>query len=82
MVERDPTGAFWIEEYRNGSLDQEQFPGHLATLGLPTIVLLFHPKYVQDFNFQCEGMVHDEGRSYWQVRPLLLPVPRHSQYRE
>jgi hypothetical protein len=68
MVQRNPNGAFWIEEYRNGGMDQEDFPGHLATLGLPTIVLLFHPKYSGDFNFQCEGMVHDEGRAYWQVR--------------
>lgn len=55
-------------EYRNGTNDQEQFPGHLATLGLPAIVLLFHPDLAADFNFQCEGMVHDEGRAYWQVR--------------
>jgi hypothetical protein len=67
MVERGPTGGFWFEEYRNGSSDQGQFPGHLATLGLPALVLLFHPAYAADFSFQCEGMVHDEGRAYWQV---------------
>src|SRR2546429_4572717 len=37
VVRRDRTGAFWLEEYRNGSTDHEQFPAHLATLGLPAI---------------------------------------------
>jgi len=68
VVERESTGMFWFDEYRNGSNDQGQFPGHLATLGLPAIVLMFHPDFAADFNFQCEGMVHDEGRAYWQVR--------------
>jgi len=68
VVGRDRTGAFWLEEYRNGSTDHEQFPAHLATLGLPAIVLLFHPDFAADFNFQCEGLVRDEGREYWQVR--------------
>jgi len=67
-VERQSSGMFWFEEYRNGSNDQGQFPGHLATLGLPAIVLLFHPDFAKDFNFECEGMVRDGGRAYWQVR--------------
>ena len=68
VVKRESPGVFWLDEYRNGTTDQEQFPGHLATLGLPAIVLLFHPDLAADFDFQCEGMVHDEGRAYWQVR--------------
>lgn len=68
VVTGDRTGIFWLEEYRNGSSDQEQFPAHLATLGLPAIVLLFHPEFAADFKFQCEGLVRDEGRAYWQVR--------------
>jgi hypothetical protein len=68
VVERDSPGVFWFDEYRNGSSDQGQFPGHLATLGLPALVLLFHPDFAADFSFQCEGMVHDEGRAYWQVQ--------------
>jgi hypothetical protein len=68
VVGHDRTGAFWLEEFRNGTTDQEQFPGHVATVGLPAVVLLFHPDFASDFNFQCEGLVHDEGRAYWQVR--------------
>src|SRR5207253_330205 len=68
VVGRDRTGAFWLEEYRNGSTDHEQFPAHLATLGLPAIVLLFHPDFAADFNFQCEGLARDEGREYRQGR--------------
>jgi hypothetical protein len=68
VAERGSAGAFWFDEYRNGSSDQGQFPGDLATLGLPALVLLFHPEFAADFSFQCEGMVHDEGRAYWQVR--------------
>src|SRR5207245_11438928 len=75
VVGRDRTGAFWLEEYRNGSTDHEQFPAHLATLGLPAIVLLFHPDFAADFNFQCEGLVRDEGREYW--RPVLALFKPH-----
>jgi hypothetical protein len=67
VVARARNGAFWLEEFRNGTTDREQFPGNIATLGLPAIVLVFHPDYVKDFDFKCDGLVHSAGREYWQV---------------
>jgi hypothetical protein len=67
VVARARNGAFWLEEFRNGTTDREQFPGNIATLGLPAIALVFHPDYVRDFNFKCDGLVHSAGREYWQV---------------
>jgi hypothetical protein len=67
VLARARNGAFWLEEYRNGTTDREQFPGNIATLGLPAIALVFHPDYVKDFNFKCDGLVHSAGREYWQV---------------
>lgn len=67
-VSRDALGGIMIEEYRNGSVDPKQFPANLATVGLPAIILVFHPEYVQDFDFVCDGLVRDRGHAYWQIR--------------
>jgi len=52
---------------RNGQAGPDQFPAHVATLGLPAMALLFHPQLAADFNFVCEGLGEWEGRPVWQV---------------
>ena len=66
-VSRTSKGVFLLDEYRNGSSDPEQFPAHIATVGMPAIALLFHPLLATDFNFSCEGLGNWEGRAAWQV---------------
>jgi Flp pilus assembly protein TadD len=56
-----------VEEYRNGSMDPEIFPQHIATLGLPSVVLIFHPIYEEDYEVQCEGLSRWHGGLAWQV---------------
>jgi hypothetical protein len=56
-----------LDEFRNGSSDPEQFPAHIATIGMPAIALLFHPLLATDFNFSCEGLGSWEGQSAWQI---------------
>jgi len=60
-------GMFLVEEYRNGSTDPGQFPGNIATMGLPAMALLFHPDFSDGFAFQCEGLARRNGRELWQV---------------
>jgi tetratricopeptide (TPR) repeat protein len=59
-----------VEEYRNGSVDVENFPEHVATLGLPTMVLVFDPAFRNDYDMSCEGLSRGHRGSSgptWQV---------------
>jgi hypothetical protein len=67
-VNQDKNGTFGLQEFRNGSTDNAQFPANIATMGLPAIVLVFHPDYAGDFQFDCDGMVHVRDHDYWELR--------------
>jgi Tfp pilus assembly protein PilF len=56
-----------VQEFRNGSAALDVFPDGIATLGMVTLVLVFHPEYARDFDFQCEGLTHQRGETAWQV---------------
>ena len=60
-------GIFDVSEYRDGSDSREIFPEHVATLGTVALVFVFHPNYVQDFDFRCEGMGYQAKKAVWQV---------------
>jgi Flp pilus assembly protein TadD len=60
-------GILDVEEYRNGAMDPEVFPQHIATLGLPTLVLIFHPFYKDDYEVKCEGLSRRRAGLAWQV---------------
>ncbi len=64
----DPTGLLHVDELRNGSLSIEPFPNHIATLGTPSLVLIFHPRYAVNFKMVCEGLGQWHGQPAWQVR--------------
>jgi tetratricopeptide (TPR) repeat protein len=56
-----------VQEYRNGSTGTEMFPNKMASVGLPSIVLIFHPILVKDFDMKCEGLSRAQGSFAWQV---------------
>jgi hypothetical protein len=62
------SGGMNVEEYRNRGSDPDQFPDHIATTGTPSLVLIFHPYHVKDFQMKCEGLGEWRGRPAWQVR--------------
>ncbi len=64
----DPTGTLHVDEFRNGSLSLDPFPNHIATVGTPSLVLIFHPRYVNNFKMVCEGLGQWHGQPAWQVR--------------
>jgi len=66
-VTQNRVGTFLLEEYRNGLAGPDQFPAHVATLGLPALALVFHPQLATDFNFTCEGLGELGQRPVWQV---------------
>lgn len=63
-----PDGYLNVEEYRDGGSSPDQFPDHIATVGTPTLVLIFHPNHAKDFTMTCEGLGQWQGRPAWQVR--------------
>jgi len=56
-----------VQEYRNGSTGTEMFPNQMASLGLPSIVLIFHPILLKDFDMKCEGLSRASGGFAWQI---------------
>jgi len=65
-ITRAANGNMNVEEYRDGGLGQ--FPDHVATLGTPALVLIFHPHHLTNFDMTCEGLGQWRGRPAWQVR--------------
>jgi len=59
--------ALDVQEYRNGSTGTEMFPNHEGSVGLPSIVLIFHPLLISDFDMKCEGLSRAHGDFAWQV---------------
>jgi Tfp pilus assembly protein PilF len=64
----DPAGSLHVDEFRNGSLSLDPFPDHIATIGTPSLVLIFHPRYAGNFKMECEGLGQWHGEPAWQVR--------------
>lgn len=67
-VAQDRRGTFTLEEFRDGGIDNSRFPSNIATMGLPAVVLVFHPNYSDDFTFNCDGLIRKDGHDYWQMR--------------
>jgi hypothetical protein len=67
-ISKGRDGFFQVEEFRNQSRSLEVFPSHIATTGTPSLVLIFHPRYIGDFKTDCEGLGNWKGQPAWQVR--------------
>jgi tetratricopeptide (TPR) repeat protein len=67
-IAQTPSGLMNVEEYRNGRLAADRFPDGIATIGTPSLVLIFHPHHAQDFQMTCEGLGEWRGQPAWQVR--------------
>ena len=61
------SGDLEVDETRDGSDSYANFPNHIATLGLPSLVLVFHQRYRSDYAFQCEGLGEWNGQATWLV---------------
>jgi Flp pilus assembly protein TadD len=56
-----------VEEYRDGTMGLDVFPERIASLGLGSMVLIFHPVYRDEYEMTCEGLTHWHDRQVWQV---------------
>jgi hypothetical protein len=67
-ISQSPGGRMNVEEYRDGGSNPDQFPDHIATVGTPSLILIFHPEHAKDFRMTCEGLGQWQGQPAWQVR--------------
>ena len=58
---------FTVEEHRDSRDLSTSFPDGIETTGLPALVLIFHPKYTQNFTISCEGLAQSHESLAWQV---------------
>jgi len=66
-VEQPRPGILTVDEYRASGGSPAEFPGGIATNGLPILALIFHPYYAVNFEMTCEGLTHWNQRLAWQV---------------
>jgi tetratricopeptide (TPR) repeat protein len=66
-VEEIRPGQLNVEEYRSSHGSAGDFPDGVATIGLPALVLIFHPYNVGAFEMTCEGLARWNGALGWQV---------------
>ncbi len=56
-----------FDEYRSGRSEIADFPGQIATRGIPALVLVLHPDLRDDFHLTCEGLGQWRGQATWLV---------------
>ena len=66
-IQESSPGLLRVDEYRNGSAALDLFPQHIATLGLTSLALIFHPMFKDDYDFSCEGLSRWRDGLAWQV---------------
>lgn len=67
-IQESRPGILNMDEYRDGSPGQSGFPGELSTVGITSLVLIFHPYHVKEYEMTCEGSEQWQGRPAWKVR--------------
>jgi tetratricopeptide (TPR) repeat protein len=66
-VEESRPGLLNVDEYRSSGGLPAEFPGGIATNGLPILALIFHPYYSVNFEMTCEGLARWNGKPAWRV---------------
>ncbi len=66
-ISESQPGRFIVDEFRSGRSGTEDFPDQIATRGLPTLALIFHPDMRDNFDMTCEGLGTWNGKATWLV---------------
>jgi len=64
-IERYSNGLPHMRETRDGGLSWEKFPAGLATLGIPSTILVLDPYFSDGYQLTCEGSGEWAGRPAW-----------------
>jgi hypothetical protein len=69
IVEQTAPGQLNVDEYRDGGLGANGgFPHDIATVGMPSLAMIFHPVHLGEFEMACEGTATWRERKVWLVR--------------
>ena len=63
-IEQGDSGPLQIEEYRHSSMNLST---PFTDTGTAAFALIFHPRLIASFAFQCEGLTDLHGVQAWQV---------------
>ena len=66
-IKKNRLGRLSVEEYRDSHYLPSKFPDGVETVGLPGLVLIFHPDLAPNFTITCEGLARSKGGPAWQV---------------
>ena len=76
-----PTGDLSVGEYRSRDLPEAEKGSAPVAHGLVAMALVFHPQFLNDFSFRCEGLTEWKGHNTWSIyfterldRPARLHV--------
>ena len=58
-------GTLLVNEFRTGLSDVGDFPGHIATLGVPSLAFVFHPDARDYYEMTCEGLGEWHSLAAW-----------------
>ncbi len=56
-----------VEEVREQNNVVTRLPGRIQDLGSPAVVMIFDPRYQDDFEMRCEGLSQWNGQRTWLV---------------
>ena len=66
-IEEIQPGVLGVEEYQNSSVSSDGPPAGVITMGLPALVLIFHPYFAENFSMRCERLATFNGKRVWQI---------------
>jgi tetratricopeptide (TPR) repeat protein len=61
------TGQLSVSEYRARSMPEAERGSPPVVHGLVALALVFHPLYLEDFTFRCEGLTEWKGQESWSI---------------
>ena len=67
LLQEDRPGSLLVSETRNGKNPLDVFPAAIKDTGLPAMVLIFHPYFVDEYNMRCEGLWQWNGQLAWVI---------------
>ena len=67
VIEETMPGALNVDEYCDGSGGASGFPSDIATLGMPSLAMIFHPYHLTELEITCGGSSVWHDRAVWQV---------------
>jgi hypothetical protein len=69
IIEETSPGALNVDEYRDGAVGASGvFPRDIATVGMPSLAMIFHPYHLDEFEMNCEGAAVWREQPVWRVR--------------